>query len=103
MHRPVLERYGEHSDLKPLDGHPGVGEGYRAVRLAVDELLKVLIQQMRADPTHDAAATASLFDPNEDVSIGLTPGVCKSEDVFEEFALLLVCRGVERIRCQLEI
>ncbi len=82
-----------------------MGEAYRSVRLAADELLEGVVVEMfiSGNANHFTSSTPNLSDADENECLGPSPGIHEPQNVLEKLRLLPIIRPGEGILPHLEI
>jgi hypothetical protein len=88
----TLQLDAYHSDLESGGIKRLIVEGEWALRQMVYELLKRVIGQVFRDADDVASATTNFFNADQDVRVGASKGIRKTEKIFEDFRFLIVSR-----------
>ena len=72
------------------------------MRQVVDELLKRVVGQVFRDADDVASATTNFFNADQDIRVGASKGIRKTEKIFEEFRFLIVSRLGKRVWSRLK-
>jgi hypothetical protein len=100
---PLLQLDADHSDLESGDIKRLIVEVEWALRQVVYELLKRVIGQVFRDADDVASATTNFINADQDVRVGASKGIRKTEKIFDDFRFLIVSRLRKRVLVTLEI